>query len=116
MTKYTPSTEEIRDRWMDFDGGPDPEDAAEFDRWLAAHDAEVRAEALSDQTDNYEWMVLSTLVAGPVAGRTVTSPITDEDTARLIADDPDSHWRRELVRRRAPGPWVTIHTNGSRDD
>lgn len=42
-TEYTPTTDEIRERWMEFDGGPDPDDAAEFDRWLAEHDREARA-------------------------------------------------------------------------
>lgn len=41
MTDYTPTTEEVRDRYMIdvYTFGR----AAEFDRWLAAHDAEVRA-------------------------------------------------------------------------
>lgn len=47
MSDYTPTTEEIRERWMNFDGGPDATDAAEFDRWLHAHDAEVSGRAES---------------------------------------------------------------------
>lgn len=35
MSDYTPSTEEIRERWLLFDGGPVPADHAEFDRWIA---------------------------------------------------------------------------------
>lgn len=53
MSDYTPTTEEIRERWMNFDGGPDVSDAAEFDRWLAAHDAEVlRKAAVEFSCDN----------------------------------------------------------------
>ena len=39
---YVPTTEEVRSMY----GGPRYE--AEFDRWLAAHDAEVRAQALNE--------------------------------------------------------------------
>ena len=38
---YVPTTEEVRSMY----GGPRYE--PEFDRWLAAHDAEVRAQALA---------------------------------------------------------------------
>lgn len=30
---YTPTTEEIKERWVHFDGGPEATDSAEFDRW-----------------------------------------------------------------------------------
>ena len=46
MTDYTPTTAEIRAGWMD-SGTHEERDAAEFDRWLAAHDAEVKAKALA---------------------------------------------------------------------
>jgi rubrerythrin len=36
MTDYTPTTDEVRQAYI-----WDEEDAAEFDRWLAAHDKEV---------------------------------------------------------------------------
>ena len=39
---YKPTTEEVRSMY----GGPRYE--PEFDRWLAAHDAEVRAQALNE--------------------------------------------------------------------
>lgn len=42
MDDYTPTTEEVRDRYWINDGGfSDPEDAKRFDRWLAS----VRADA-----------------------------------------------------------------------
>ena len=42
MTDYTPTTEEVRDRYMIdvYTFGR----AAEFDRWLAKHDAKIRAD------------------------------------------------------------------------
>ena len=42
---YVPTTEEVRSMY----GGPRYE--PEFDRWLAAHDAEVRAQALREAGD-----------------------------------------------------------------
>lgn len=39
-TEYTPTTNEVRE---DYSAGP--ETALAFDRWLAVHDAQVRAEA-----------------------------------------------------------------------
>lgn len=56
--QYTPTTEEVReyieaaDRVTAHMFSPDaPDAAAAFDRWLAAHDAQVRAEALAEVTD-----------------------------------------------------------------
>lgn len=54
-SKYTPTTEQVREFWAS-DGRHQPaaksfgaqESADEFDRWLAAHDAEVAAKALED--------------------------------------------------------------------
>lgn len=44
MTEYMPTTEEIREHWRSAwrPSTPQASDAS-FDRWLAAHDAEVRA-------------------------------------------------------------------------
>lgn len=42
MSEYIPTTEEVRNRYL---SEVFPEDEAEFDRWLAAHDAEVAAKA-----------------------------------------------------------------------
>ena len=52
MTDYTPTTDEIRNGWIETGWAPDgtlcdKRDGAEFDRWLAAHDAEVAAKALA---------------------------------------------------------------------
>lgn len=64
MSEYTPSLDEARDRYADARAGVGEwtrfddsvlravEDAyAEFDRWLADHDAKVRAEALREAAD-----------------------------------------------------------------
>ena len=48
MSDYTPTTDEVRDRYAwgrsDVEYGPDAEAEAEFDLWLAEHDATVRAD------------------------------------------------------------------------
>lgn len=64
MSEYTPSLDEARDRYADARAGVGEwtrfddsvlravEDAyAEFDRWLADHDAKVRAEALREAAE-----------------------------------------------------------------
>ncbi|MBS0231711.1 MAG: hypothetical protein JSS52_11220 [Proteobacteria bacterium] len=49
MSDYTPTTALVRHNWGAY-GAP----REEFDRWLAAHDAEVRASVLADQGEP-EW-------------------------------------------------------------
>jgi hypothetical protein len=55
MSKYQPDTDDVRDQYaLDFDGLPywsTNMNYAEFDRWLAAHDAEVFKRG--QQTANY---------------------------------------------------------------
>ena len=58
MSEYTPSTMSIRDVWSFARAagvyGVDPEQSdAEFDRWLAEHDAEVRAAVLEEAANSY---------------------------------------------------------------
>lgn len=46
MSDYTPTTDEIRNGWID-NGTHEERDGADFDRWLAARDAQVKAKALA---------------------------------------------------------------------
>ena len=42
MNEYTPTTEEVRNRFTFYSSGiPHPEFEAQFDRWLAAHQSKV---------------------------------------------------------------------------
>jgi hypothetical protein len=53
--EYTPTTDEVRDRasaQAGYTSGMVEAMTAEFDRWLAAHDAEVAAKALRALADN----------------------------------------------------------------
>ena len=59
MTDYTPDTDEVREVWVwqDYENGyhgPCPRDPAEFDRWLAEHDAELSANASANSQSAYD--------------------------------------------------------------
>lgn len=106
MSDYTPTTEQVRDLWVDglFEGIAGDEAvtdadwdkdrrAAQFDRWLAAHDAEVRAEA----AEAHERTKRGVKTLGEIVVRQV------EDTLRwagmedqIGTDDPDQQlaWER----------------------
>ena len=74
MSDYTPTTEEVRIKYR-LSSGRQPGDFAEFDRWLAAHDAEVRAEWGAEQGDYYEGFEEGVKVGRDGLG---PRPITDE--------------------------------------
>ena len=58
MDDYTPSTEDVRESYTYFRGTiPTVEHAAEFDRWLAAHDAEVREQTLDALRPEYSDLI-----------------------------------------------------------
>ena len=48
MTLPPPTTDEVRAFYVDGIGAPSLANGHRFDRWLAAHDAEVRAQALNE--------------------------------------------------------------------
>ena len=48
MTLPPPTTDEVRAFYVDGIGAPSLANGHRFDRWLAAHDAEVRTQALNE--------------------------------------------------------------------
>lgn len=48
MTLPPPTTDEVRAFYIDGIGAPSLATGHRFDRWLAAHDAEVRAQVLNE--------------------------------------------------------------------
>lgn len=59
MTEYVPTTEEVREAYASTGGGLDFKDVwydrfNRFDRWLAAHDAEVEAKALREAGEAFD--------------------------------------------------------------
>ncbi|WP_312672852.1 hypothetical protein [Microbacterium sp.] len=107
MSVYTPTTEEVRDyiRAADrvtahmFAGSADSVEA--FDRWLAAHDADVRAGVVAEEPE-WEYGIRDTagdeMIAGPQS--------TTEGLVPLFAGEV-------LERRRKAGPWVPVKQEGA---
>ena len=67
MTDYTPTTEEVRNGWVEvqnawWPGCPDNWDdlkAAEFDRWLSKHDAQIVADVMdAERREQKQWFNL----------------------------------------------------------
>ena len=75
MSDYTPTTEAIRGRIIQRGIGWGFYGLDEFDRWLATHDAEKRAEWEAEQGDYYEGFEEGVKVGRDGLG---PRPITDE--------------------------------------
>lgn len=102
MSEYTPSTGEVRRRYAyaRSAGNKNQSAVAEFDRWLAAHDAEVRAGVVAEEP---EWEYgIRTLRYGGKYGFYVAR---DEQDAKRQLEGTS---RSEIVRRRKAGPWVPV--------
>lgn len=101
MSEYTPTTKDVREVWIyaqdiTHDEGEDFH-GAEFDRWLAAHDAEVQAQAVAEEP---EWEYTRQAEANGWTG-----PAVYRDEAHA-SDGLMPGWR--VVRRRKAGPWVPL--------
>ena len=103
-TEYTPTDVDVRVRYA-LDRGsaiqrPYSTALADFDRWLAAHDAElterVRAEALAEQ--EVEW--------GVRTAKHTIKPSIDEANARVLLASTE-YWDAAIVRRTVT-PWETV--------
>jgi hypothetical protein len=59
MSDYTPATDRIRDFYIDgtIRDVPQAQAEGEFDRWLAEHDRQVKADAWEDAADKLETVV-----------------------------------------------------------
>ena len=87
VSDYTPTTDEVRGDYANFQlpaSGGDfrveyAEGLAEFDRWLAAHDAEVRASALAEQGEPGR-KVDDALV------RRIVAAVVDAGVSRAVVD------------------------------
>ena len=80
---YTPTTDEVRDEWIESGQGSPTvrlHAGAAFDRWLAAHDREVRAQSLREREQQMrlaeefaattgrglaEWLAVVEALSGP---------------------------------------------------
>lgn len=98
MSDYTPTTEEVRGDYATFQlpahGGDFrteyAEGVAEFDRWLAAHDAEVRSGVITEGTEGLQ-VILDACRAALEEGRAAIEFIEGErghmrSWERMVAD------------------------------
>ncbi|WP_217183389.1 hypothetical protein [Streptomyces sp. AC495_CC817] len=118
MSEYTPTTEEVRDyiRAADrvtahmFSGAADSVEA--FDRWLAAHDAEVRAAAIEAAA-----VIADRYATAPGRPRASVESIAAQDIAArirrdaevragVVAEDPEWEyaWEADEERRTTTNP------------
>lgn len=102
MSEYTPTTKDVREVWIyvqdiTHDEGEDFH-GAEFDRWLAAHDAEVRAEVESDPAKD-ERLVRYIAMATPLGYQSALTVVqqmtlmiqaeTEARRAGVVAKEPE---------------------------
>lgn len=130
MSDYTPTTEEVVNAfaqtgvWLPIAGYAELRGA--FGRWLAAHDAEKRAEWEAEQGET-EWEYGSAAIEDdgdcprPLsedrdfwpAGITAHASEPSEEAARRII----AGWQNAtLVRRRKAGPWEPVPVEGGEND
>lgn len=106
MSEYTPTTDEMRAFYTaerldgpHLEGFPPPtvdQAEAEFNAWLSAHDAEVRAGVVAEEPE-WEYGVKFDDLPGRVFDR--------------LPGDP-----RATHRRRKAGPWVPVEQEGAETD
>lgn len=115
MTESTPTTEEVRDyiRAADrvtahmFAGSADSVEA--FDRWLAVHDAEVRAGVVAEESE-WEYGISSGHGSVNYVGTReyVDARVQSFEKAGAPLCDGE-----QIVRRRKVGLWVPVKQEGA---
>lgn len=125
VSEYTPTTEEVLEaiaEWVWSRRMFRPElgqsDGGEATRWLAAHDAEVRAAALDEQgTEEWEYgLTWEPDVSGFDEPQSYSGCETEEgawETGRQLAGDAQAVkvWKRPMrpaVQAVPAGPWVPV--------
>lgn len=127
MTGYTPTTEEVREAisewaWARRMFRPElgQSDGLEADRWLAAHDAEVRAEAESDPAKD-ERLVRYIAMATPLGYQSALTVVqqmtlmiqaeTEARRAGVVAEEPE--WG--IAHVATPGSVWPLSEDGARE-
>lgn len=123
---YTPTTQAVRLNYITANAGPyrggEANAAAAFDRWLAAHDAEKRAEWEAEQGEA-EWeygLTWEPDVSGFDEPRSYSGCETELGAlkvGRRLAGDAQSVkvWKRPMrpaIQAVPAGPWVPVNENG----
>lgn len=103
MSEYTPSTGEVRRRYAyaRSAGNKNQSAVAEFDRWLAAHDAEVRASLVTEEPEGeVEYRVFDR------EGELWAGSSTLEEAMHYLAQDPTGCARIERA------VWTPVQQGG----
>lgn len=118
MSDYTPTTEKVRAVIAAFTVMPPNTRAvtpAQFERWLAAHDAEVRGGVVAEEPEGRRWFSAAYRAQNgnviPVGDETVLAEFaqkTVEEFAREDNEGPDYF----LASRILP-PWVPVEQEGA---
>ena len=107
MSDYTPTTGEVHRRYAYARSGKpghkNQSAVAEFDCWLAAHDAEVRASVLAEQGEP-EWEY------GYGANYPVLWTAPSQEQAEKWRGPGERTWKRTAAI--PAGPWLPVEENG----
>lgn len=104
MSEYTPTTADIRLHWIVSKSGPYAGGSANareaFDRWLVAHDAEVKAEAEAEKR-GAEWIASQAVIHRSEGDNRERNMREERDNLISVLNDKDDAplWRR-IARQR----------------
>ena len=118
IREYTPTTEEVRIKYR-LSSGRQPGDFAEFDRWLAAHDAVKRAEWEAEQGWEYAIGAQSEDRPGKFWRDSDWDTTTELHEALGDLEDALPVFSNAVVIRRRPStPWLPVPdtTNNESED
>lgn len=107
MSEYIPTTEQIRDNYVEgmnafYGERGASEYADQFSRWLAAHDDEVRAGLVAEEPEREYGLYDPATNDVDGCG---TDPVTRESFTGVDWDATGEY----IVHRRVAGPWVPVH-------
>ena len=127
MSDYTPTTEEIREYvetggeprpWVELDEAEEAREKARgeaFDRWLAVHDAEVRAGVVAEEPGGQRWFTAAYRAENgnviPIGAETVLAEYAQKTVDEFARED-DEGPEYFLASRILP-PWVPVKQEGA---
>lgn len=111
---YTPTTENIRSAWLE--GYPAKlrwRGKTPFDRWLAAHDAALRAEWEAERSEVRHTFDSDDCVTNECDCALAEQGTEEPEWEYGYGSIADAEAERPTMRRRKAGPWVPVDENGS---
>ena len=121
MSEYTPTTDEVRDYIRAADrvtahmfSAASPDAVEAFDRWLAAHDAEVRAGVVAEEP---EWEYGYRPTYAPMHPEHAGEPMPEIWPTNRTPDDflpgMGGAYQRTKKRVTPAGPWAPVKQEGT---